>query len=106
MGIIESSDANFKSLLAENEKVVVKYFASWCGACRLFTPKYKRIASDEKHKDVTFLDVNAEESPEARKLGNVSNLPFFAVFKNGELLASKATSKEEALLEMIHTLEN
>lgn len=104
MSVIASSDSDFQELLAQNEKVVVKYFAGWCGACRLFAPKYKRLAGDEKFEGVTFLDVNAEESPEARKLGNVTNLPFFAVFKNGQLVESKATAKEEAVVEMIEKL--
>ena len=104
MAVVAASDADFKDLLSQNDKVVVKYFAGWCGACRLFAPKYKRLAGDEKFEGVTFLDVNAEESPEARKLGGVTNLPFFAVFKNGELVESKATAKEEALVEMIEKL--
>jgi thioredoxin 1 len=33
-----STDADFNSLINSNEKVVVKYFANWCGSCRLFAP--------------------------------------------------------------------
>jgi hypothetical protein len=53
---------------------------------------------------VVFLDVNAEDNPVARKLGGVDNLPFFAVFKNGELVEGVATSKEDKLVEMLNSI--
>jgi hypothetical protein len=50
------------------------------------------------------LDVNAEENPETRKLAGVSNLPFFATFKNGVLVKADNTSKEESVELMIKEL--
>ncbi len=96
-----STDSNFQELLNLNEKVVVKYFANWCGTCRLFSPKFKKISEKEEYNGITFLDVNAEENPEARKLAGVNNLPYFAVFKNGALIAADNTSKEEAVENLI-----
>ncbi|WP_066832846.1 thioredoxin family protein [Rufibacter ruber] len=101
MAIIQATDQDFQSVLQNNERVVVKFFADWCGNCRLFSPKFKRMADNEEFAGVAFIDVNAETSPEARKLAGVSNLPFFAVFKNGELVEGAATSKEEYVQEMI-----
>ncbi|MFP4089125.1 MAG: thioredoxin family protein [Cyclobacteriaceae bacterium] len=100
------SDTEFKEKLDQNEKVVVKYYADWCGSCRLFKPKYRRLSEDERFADVTFLDVNAEKNPEARKLAGVSNLPYFAVFKKGELLEGVASSKEEAVVDLIQKLNS
>ncbi len=80
MSIVVATDNDFNGAIASNDKVVVKYFANWCGSCKLFSPKYKRLSNDERFSDVTFLDVNAEENPEARKVAEVNSLPFFAVF--------------------------
>lgn len=102
--VFVTTDADFSSLLHQHEKVVVKYYANWCGSSRLFAPKYKKISNKEQYSDVTFLDINAEENPEARKLAKVCNLPFFAVFKNGQLIASDATSKEEGVENLIKKL--
>jgi thiol-disulfide isomerase/thioredoxin len=99
------SDSEFKEKLGENEKVVVKYYADWCGSCRLFKPKYKRLSNDERFEGVTFLDVNAEKNPDARKTGGVTNLPYFAIFQNGELVEGVASSKEEAVVELIQKLQ-
>ncbi|MBL6730508.1 MAG: thioredoxin family protein [Bacteroidia bacterium] len=104
MSVIECVDKDFSDSLSTNDKVVVKYFANWCGSCKLFSPKYKRLSNDDRFSDVVFLDVNAEDNPVARKLGGVDNLPFFAVFKNGELVEGVATSKEDKLVEMLNSI--
>lgn len=98
------TDNEFAAELANNEKVVVKYYADWCGNCRLFAPKYKRLSGDERFEGVRFLDVNAEQSPDARKAGGVTNLPYFAIFKNGKFVEGFAGSKEEAVVELISKL--
>ncbi|MEQ9307605.1 MAG: thioredoxin family protein [Marinoscillum sp.] len=104
MAVELKTDQDFITSIATNEKVVVKYFADWCGSCRLFAPKFRRLSEEEKFNDVTFLDVNAENSPEARKAAGVTNLPYFATFKNGELVEGQATSKEESVVELINKL--
>lgn len=104
MSVIEANDTNFKQFLSDNQKVIVKYYADWCGSCRLFAPKFKKMAEDIRFQDVVFLDVNSEHNEEARKMAGVDNLPFFAVFKNGSLIEAKATSKEERVVEMIEKL--
>ena len=104
MAVIKATDTDFKEVLSSNQKVVVKYYADWCGNCRLFSPKYKRLSDDEAFTDVAFVDVNAETSPEARKLASVTNLPFFAIFQNGELVDTVAASKEEAVRDLISKL--
>ncbi len=104
MAVELKTDEDFNTAIKENEKVIVKYYADWCGSCRLFSPKFRRMSENNDFSGVTFLDVNAEKSPEARKLAGVTNLPFFATFKNGELISGIPTSKEDAVIEMINAL--
>jgi thiol-disulfide isomerase/thioredoxin len=99
-----STDNDFETLLNSNKQVIVKYFADWCGSCKLFAPKFKRHSNDEANADILFLEVNAEENEKARKTGGVDNLPYLASFKNGVLLEGTATSKEEYLQKMIDDL--
>jgi thioredoxin 1 len=77
MAVTLHTDSDFAQAIQANEKVIVKYFADWCGSCKLFAPKYKRLSNDERFAGIAFLEVNAEVSPEARKLAGVDNLPFF-----------------------------
>jgi thioredoxin 1 len=104
MAVISINDTSFNQELTSNSKVIVKYYADWCGSCKLFAPKYKRLSGDERFTGIHFLEVNAEESPEARKMASVDNLPFFAIFKDGELVEGTATSKEEAVVAMLEKL--
>ncbi|NQZ77177.1 MAG: thioredoxin family protein [Ekhidna sp.] len=104
MAVELRTDSDFEETLNNNEKVVVKYFADWCGSCRLFAPKFRRLSDDSRFDGVAFVDINAENSPEARKLAGVTNLPFFAIFKNGELVNGLPTSKEESVVGLLDEL--
>lgn len=104
MPVIVSTDNDFNQHLSNNEKVIVKFYADWCGSCKLFAPKFRRLSDDERFKGIVFLDINAEENEQARKLVGVDNLPFFATFKNGQLIEAQATSKEETVVGMLEKL--
>ncbi len=104
MAVQVVNDTEFKDLISSHSKVVVKYQADWCGNCKLFAPKYKRVSNEEEHADKLFLDVNAEQNPEARKLAGVDNLPFLAVFKDGQLVEGSASNKEEYLRSLMAKL--
>ena len=101
MAVTIATDADFDQLLKDHSRVVVKFHADWCGACKMFAPKYKRVSNEEEHSDVLFLDVNAEHNEGARKASGVSNLPFLASFKDGVLAEGSAASKEEYLRKLI-----
>lgn len=104
MAVAVATDQDFQNILDNNDRVVVKYSASWCGQCRLFAPKFKRLSGDDRFVGVTFLDVDAEANPEARKVAGVKNLPFFAVFQNGKLVEGEDTAKEEKVVAMIENI--
>ena len=104
MAVEVLNDNNFKSTLSNSQKTVVKYFAGWCGSCRLFAPEFKRLSGDDRFSGVQFVDVDAEKNPEARKLAGVTNLPYFAVFRGDQLVKGIATSKEDAVVELINEL--
>ena len=104
MAVTVLNDDNFVEELKSSDKTVVKYFAGWCGSCRLFSPKFKRLSEDERFQGIKFVDIDAEKNPAARKLAGVTNLPYFAVFKKDELLDAAATNKEEAVVELLSKL--
>ncbi len=79
--------------------VVVQYSAGWCGNCRLMKPKFKRLSGE--NESITFVVADAEKFPNSRKLANVSNLPTFAAFKNGQLVNQVQTNKEDMLKSLI-----
>jgi thioredoxin 1 len=101
VAVIAVNDEQFLQLIASGKPTIVKYYADWCGSCKLFAPKYTRLSNDERFQSVEFLEVNAEHSPVARQTAGVDNLPFFAVFRDGKLLEGTATAKEETVAAML-----
>ena len=100
--LIELNEDTLQNLVTENNKVVVQYSASWCGNCRIMKPKFKKMAAE--NDAITFVFVDAENSPESRKLANVSNLPPFATFVDGKLLNETQTNKAEVLAELVNEI--
>jgi thioredoxin 1 len=101
--LIELNEDTLQDLVSKNEKVVVQFSASWCGNCRIMKPKFKKLASE--NEDLTFILVDAENSPESRKLANVSNLPTFATFVNGVLVNETQTNKAEVLADLVNEIK-
>ena len=96
---IELTEDNFQELVANNEKVVVQFGASWCGNCRIMKPKFKKLATE--NENIPFYYIDAEKFTESRKLANVSNLPTFATFVNGKLVGETQTNKAEILTDLV-----
>jgi thioredoxin 1 len=100
--LIELNEDTLGTVVAQNEKVVVQFSASWCGNCRIMKPKFKKLASE--NESISFVLVDAENFPESRKLANVSNLPTFATFVNGKLVNETQTNKQEVLIELVNEI--
>ena len=105
MSVTAVNDEQFAQRVAIGNAIIVKYYADWCGSCKLFAPKFTRLSNDERFTGVEFLEVNAEICPEARQVAGVDNLPFFAVFKGGLLLEGTATAKEETVVAMLEKVK-
>lgn len=86
-------------VIRDNEFTVVQYSAGWCGNCRLIKPTFKRLG--EEQEDAAFVMVDAEKLPKSRQLANVTNLPTFAAFKNGEFVGQVQTNKGDKLKSFI-----
>jgi hypothetical protein len=62
------------------------------------------LVSKNENEALTFVLVDAENSPESRKLANVSNLPTFATFVNGKLVNETQTNKQEVLADLVNEI--
>ena len=90
--------------IQKNEKVLVQYSAGWCGNCRIMKPKFKKMSLE--NVNMHFLMVDAEKNPNSRKLADVSNLPTFAFFNNGELVSEVQTNKADVLSNFVDEAAN
>lgn len=102
--LVELTEDNLNELIANEERVVIQYGASWCGACKLTKPKLKRIATE--NTDVKFFYADAEKFPNSRSLTSIQNLPTFVGVVNGEVIAKETGSKMDNINALIDEVTN
>lgn len=95
MALEELKTDTLQEVVANNEIVLVQYSAGWCGNCRIMKPRFRKFA--QEYSNAKFIEIDAENNPESRKLAKVDNLPTFAAFKNGELISQVQTNKTDSL---------
>lgn len=105
MPVFVVNDSELAETLETHDKIIIQFHADWCGSCKLFAPEFRRLSDDPGFDAITFVSVNSENNPEARKLAHVDNLPFFATFRDGLLVDYTATAKKETVVGMLERLQ-
>ncbi|KAL3313016.1 hypothetical protein Ciccas_008381 [Cichlidogyrus casuarinus] len=79
--------------------IVVKFFAVWCGACKIMIDKFEAIAQEYKdHQDIRFVKINIETLEDLASEFDVSALPTFVLLKEGKEI-ERALGPHQELLE-------
>lgn len=99
MATLELTTENFKQVIADNDMVIVDFWASWCGPCRSFAPTFE--AASEKYADVAFAKVNTEEQQELAAAFNIRSIPTLMVFREQVILYAEAGALPAAAFEQL-----
>ncbi|MDR1907934.1 MAG: thioredoxin [Holosporales bacterium] len=84
--LFEISQSNFQRDILDAEKiVVVDFYATWCGPCRMLIPILEELA--EENPDVRFFTVNVDDASDLAGLYEIRNLPTLLIFKEGNVVA-------------------
>ncbi len=98
MAVMQVSRETFDEQVRNAAKpVLLDFWASWCGPCRMVSPLVDEIS--EERDDILVGKVNVDEEPELAQMFNIMSIPTLLVFKNGEISASAvgAMPKENIL---------
>ncbi|BAO41368.1 Thioredoxin [Kluyveromyces marxianus] len=81
-----SSAADFEKALSDDKLVVVDFFATWCGPCKMIAPMIEKFATEYAGK-ATFYKVDVDEVPDVAKNNDISAMPTLVFFKGGKEVA-------------------
>ena len=101
MSAIHISKENFQDLVVNaDKKVLLDFWAPWCGPCRMVLPVVEEIA--EEREDIVVGKVNVDEQPELANQFGVMTIPTLIVFENGqEVQRSVGAKNKKAILNMV-----
>ena len=101
MAVIHVTNENFaQEVLGSEKTVLVDFWASWCGPCRMLSPVVEQVA--QEREDIKVCKVNVDEEADLAAQYGVMSIPYLAVFKNGEITGTSvgAVAKSK-IIEML-----
>ena len=98
--ILHLNGQNFEEVVNSNELIVVDFWASWCGPCRMLGEVLEDI--DNTNPDIVIGKVNVDEERPLAMQFQIRSIPQVYIFRNGKIVESITgyVSKED-LLEVI-----
>ena len=101
MAAININNNNFQNEVMNSErKVLLDFWAPWCGPCRMVVPLVEQIA--EERPDIKVGKINVDENPELASPFGVMSIPTLVVMENGRIVnQAKGARPKKAILGML-----
>ncbi|GAA3517988.1 thioredoxin [Nocardioides daeguensis] len=99
MSTTDLTAATFETTVQDNDIVLVDFWASWCGPCRMFAPVFERAAA--AHPDIVFAKVDTEAERDLAAAAQITSIPTLMAFKDGQLVFRQAGALPAAGLEQL-----
>ena len=101
MGTVDLTETTFADAISANDIVLVDWWASWCGPCRMFAPIFEEAAA--KHPDLVFAKVDTEANQALAGSAGIQSIPTLMVFREQVLVFSQPGALPAAALDDLIT---
>jgi thiol-disulfide isomerase/thioredoxin len=98
----ELNDATIFEVIEKEAIVLIDFYASWCGACRIAAPMFERVAQEE---GINIFKIDVEKNPKIKEMVELPGLPSIGCFKNGEPQDLVNVTKEEGFREFVKRMK-
>ena len=80
-----ATNTNFQELLQDGKLVVVDFWATWCGPCRMLSPILDEVEEEMADK-ISVVKVNVDDADQIAMQYRIMSIPTLLFFKNGQLV--------------------
>ena len=96
MSVIKINKSNFDEIKASEKKVLLDFYADWCGPCRMVSPIVDEIAAERD--DILVGKINVDDEQELAGEFGVFSIPTLVVMQNGKVVSQSAGARPKAAI--------
>ena len=101
MSVLKINKDNFKSVKNSEKKVLLDFYADWCGPCRMVSPVVDEIA--EENPQYLVGKINVDEEPELAQAFGVATIPTLVVMNGGKIVSQSSGARpKQQILDLLN----